>query len=64
MKASWIACPWFCDTVETSIPMPKVTSRNSAAPRANVPTFPVNGTWKTPMPIATMATRSTAATIR
>ena len=51
MNASWMAWPWFCETVEISTPMPRVTSRNSAAPRAKTATLPANGTWKTPMPI-------------
>ena len=29
-----------------------------------MPTLPANGTWKTPMPMTMISTRSTAATIR
>ena len=64
MNASWMAWPWFCETVEIRTPMPSVTSRNRAAPRAKVATLPVNGTPNRPIPISTIAVRSTAATIR
>src|ERR1700735_1591404 len=64
MNASWMAWPWFCETVEIRTPIPSVTSRNRAAPRAKVATLPVNGTPNRPIPISTIAVRSTAATIR
>ena len=50
--ASWIAWPWFCDTLEISTPNPSVTNRNSSAPSANVSGEPRNGTPKTAMPTA------------
>ena len=59
--ASWMACPWVCDTVEMSTPMPRVTNRKSAEPRANTATEPRNGTSKSSMPAPTTITMSRAA---
>src|SRR5665647_2706949 len=61
MIASWMAWPWVCDTVEMSTPMPSVTNRKSAAPRANTATEPRKGTSKSSMPAPTTITMSRAA---
>ncbi len=62
MTASWIAWPWFCETLEISTPTPSVTNRNSSAPSPNVAGEPRNGTPKIAMPTASTIARSTAAT--
>ncbi len=56
--ASWMACPWVCDTLEMSTPVPRVTNRNSSAPSAKVATEPRNGTSKSSMPATTTITMS------
>jgi hypothetical protein len=62
MMASWIACPWFCETLETRTPSPRVTNRNRSAPTTNVPTDPRNGTSKSHTPTPTTRARSIEAT--
>ena len=44
MNDSWIAWPWFCETVEISTPIPRVTSKKRMDPSANVATLPTKGT--------------------
>src|SRR5665811_2331852 len=56
-----MAWPWVCDTVEMSTPMPSVTNRKSAAPRANTASEPRKGTSKSSVPAATTITMSRAA---
>ncbi len=60
--ASWMAWPWFCETLEISTPKPSVTNRNNSAPSPNVTGEPWNGTPNTAMPTASTMIKSTVAT--
>jgi hypothetical protein len=60
--ASWIAWPWFCDTLEISTPTPSATNRNTTAPSPNTITDPLNGTSNNRTPATTTMVRSIALT--
>jgi hypothetical protein len=62
IKASWIAWPWFCETLEISTPIPSVTNKNSSAPNPRTSTEPRNGMSNKGTPTPRMRTISRAAT--